>query len=145
MDSLTEDSKQGYQKLGVAILVREDQMSTDCEKALAHIEQVILPSVSGLDKKKVRIAILGAFGGRMDHTMQNINVLWRKARGSTNIEYLMFDSHNIMCVLKQGHNTFNISNKAEARKGCGVVPLTECTSITTSGLLYDMGKCSSHT
>ncbi len=139
MDSLTQDIKLMYEAMGVSILIRDDDNYTDCEKALLHLEQTILPSVLAQGQKKVRIVVLGAFGGRMDHTLQNLHLLWQKGQTSSTIEYLMLDRHNLVSVLKPGRNVLTLSKRLEGRKGVGVIPFTECSSISSTGLKYDMG------
>ena len=59
-DSLSEEAKTFYK--GVKFSRSEDQDSTDLEKALRSID---LPVV----------IVLGAFGGRIDHTLGAIQIL----------------------------------------------------------------------
>jgi thiamine pyrophosphokinase len=128
--------------MGAYIVPRENQDYTDCEKAITYADEEILPRVPDISNKNIKIITLGSFGGRMDHTIQNISILWKKSLRSVykNYEILMLNNHNLMCVLKPCKNELRLSKNIEDKKGVGLVPLTECSFISTSGLLYDMGS-----
>ena len=142
MDSVAEDTRKAYESLGVKILVDADVDRTDCEKALNYLEQHVIPDAMKAKERNVKIIVLGAFGGRMDHTLQNINLLWMRASKSPipQAEIMMFDELNMMTVLRPKHNEIRRSKKMEASKGCGIVPLAECEQIATQGLKYNMGR-----
>ncbi len=144
MDSLKPETRKAYEAIGVQVLLRDDDSQTDCEKAIFHLEQTVIPVAVKEKKQMIKVVILGAFGGRMDHTLQNIHLIWKKSlhHSFPDYEILMLDSYNIMMVLKPTHNIIKMSKKVEATKGCGLVPLTECTQVSTKGLLYEMGKFS---
>lgn len=144
IDSMTKPTMELYQGMGVKVVVREDDNYTDCEKALVYLEQEVLPEVFKKKDRSVKVVVLGAFGGRMDHTLQNLHLLWKKTLKSPfhgmDYELMMFDNANLTTVLRPGHNTLKLSTHVEGRKGCGIVPLTQCSSITTTGLKYNMGN-----
>ena len=142
-ESLKEESRTVFEGMGAKVVVREDENTTDCEQALVYLEKNVLPEAMKAKAKAVKIVIMGAFGGRLDHTLQNLNLLWKKSLKHPipvkDYEIMMFDNQNVVTVLKPGHNTIKLSTKVEGRKGCGLVPFTLCHQISTTGLKYNMG------
>lgn len=128
--------------MGVKVVLKEDQNHTDSEKAINYLDEEVFPTISDIERKNIKIITLGTFGGRMDHTMQNISILWKKSLKTINKKYeiLMLNNRNLLSVLKPHRNELRLSKNVESNMGCGLVPLTECTSISTTGLLYNMGN-----
>lgn len=139
-DSLDEKNKKELESHGVKIIWTPDQDYTDCEKALIYLEENIFTDPK-LKSKSIKVLIVGAFGGRMDHTLQNMSILWKKSLSphQTFYELFMLDNLNKMTVIKPGKTRVIVSRKLDNKKGCGIIPFTKCSEITTDGLKWNLG------
>ncbi len=143
IDTLKTDTRKLFESFGTKVISETDENTADCEKAFMYLEKNVLPEMLKGKVKNIKVLVLGAFGGRLDHTLQNLNVLWKRSLkhplSAHDYEIMMFDNQNIISVLKPGHNILKLSKKVEGKIGCGLVPLTQCHKITTNGLKYNMG------
>jgi thiamine pyrophosphokinase len=87
------------------------------------------------------ILVLGALGGRFDHEMGNINVLYRFS--NTKI-ILLSDDCSIFLLPKTHTHEIHIEKSVEGPH-CGLIPIGgPSTSTTTTGLRWNLGKKASH-
>ncbi|MGI6161135.1 MAG: thiamine diphosphokinase [Christensenellales bacterium] len=79
------------------------------------------------------VVLLGAIGGRLDHTLGNVQVLVRLSKAG--VDARIEDSKNTVYALN-GKKSF------KAKKGAliSIVPLGEETRITTEGLYYPLER-----
>jgi len=83
------------------------------------------------------ILVLGALGGRFDHEMGNINVLYRFS--DTKI-VLLSDDCSIFLLPKTHTHEIHIEKSVEGPH-CGLIPIGgPSTSTTTTGLRWNLGK-----
>jgi len=137
-DSIEKEAEKSMLELGIKFLRKPDEDHTDSEKALIFLEEEIIPKVVD---KSIRVIVLGAFGGRMDHTMYNIHLLWKKIKdGPMKYNLFMLNNGNLMTGIAKGHTIIKIPKKFTPANGCGVIPIGKCEHIKTKGLKYDMGK-----
>ena len=75
----------------------------------------------------------GALGGRLDHTLSNLNALYAHPE----LPLVLIGDGNIVRLLRKG-TTRITPDKCEG-KYCGVVPLQGAAQVTSRGLQWDMG------
>lgn len=92
-------------------------------------------------KLQLCILVAGALGGRFDHEVGNINVLYRF---STMRIILLSDDCLIHLLPRTHHHEIHIQSSVEGPH-CGLVPIgTPSGSTTTTGLQWDLSKYTSH-
>jgi len=154
-DSIRPDVKAYYSSKGVKIAHNVDQDTTDMEKCIYYVFENSESKQTGRDSPKnvlmrdnvgsSRVLVMGAFGGRIDHTLASISLLFKmnlnfpeKCREN---ELLLLDSYSLMQYLDAGQNLIKPSQRYERREGVGLIPITEkCEQIRTRGLKYNMGN-----
>ncbi|RPA94115.1 thiamine pyrophosphokinase [Choiromyces venosus 120613-1] len=156
LDSLRPDVHSYYSNLGVEIQKVTDQNTTDFGKCLSWISEqaqnsppiLTLPdddasSSSPENSSEVKIfgmqpeitvLALGGFGGRVDHSFHSINTLYTTAH--THTVYLI-SSENITFLLPAGNNTIYTPHSIFGPT-CGIIPVGHGTTMTTSGLKWDL-------
>lgn len=83
MDSIKPEIKEYYsQQKQTRVIQIDEQDSTDLEKAIRF--------VINMDSLPKKIIALGAFGGRIDHTLSSIHVLYKFTK-STESEIILMD------------------------------------------------------
>ena len=166
LDSIHSDVKTSMESNGVHVSQNKGQDSTDLDKCLELVQKVAdsnlnLHSNSKSDtnsktnsqhdnqtEKHIRtdsnVLVLGAFGGRLDHEMANLNsaVRWSKSNKAGPIvsPLTLLSEHSIAYVLAPGtHNIYpDLSLEGPT---CGLIPLGEtCESITTTGLKWNLNQ-----
>ena len=75
----------------------------------------------------------GAIGGRLDHTLSNLNALYMYPQ----LRLVLVGEGNVVRLLNPG-TTEIVVDKAEGQH-CGVVPLARPARVTSKGLRWDMG------
>ena len=136
-DSINQKTKSIIEKMGIQIAWRPDENYTDSEKSLMHFEDEILIKTGG---KLPKVIILGAFGGRMDHTLYNLHLLWKKiTQPELKYDLFMFDDLNLVTGIKAGKTLIKYPINFTKQKGCGLVTMGKCDNISTKGLKYNMG------
>ncbi|KAL5983780.1 cAMP-dependent protein kinase subunit [Asimina triloba] len=108
-----------------------DQDTTDLHKCVSFIEKRMLE----LDKSELSILATGALGGRFDHEVGNINVLYR----FSNIRIvLLSDDCLIQLLPKTHHHEIHIQPSIEGPH-CGLIPIGQPSArTTTTGLQWDL-------
>jgi len=133
LDSIRPDVRQFYSSLGVEVVdLAEDQDSTDLMKALRWLTGAghVLPATT-------QVIILGGLGGRLDHTMGNLNALYQYG-GVVPGGISLVSEHSAAILLQPGLSHILV-NRAVEGPGCGLIPLgapVECC--TTRGLQWDL-------
>ncbi|XP_008789909.1 thiamine pyrophosphokinase 1 isoform X2 [Phoenix dactylifera] len=132
MDSIRADVKEFYSNLEVKIVDESyDQDTTDLHKCIAFI----CSSTPDPEKSNLCILILGALGGRFDHEVGNINVLYR----FSNIRIILLSDDCLIYLLPKTHrHEIHIQSSVEGPH-CGLIPAgAPSTSTTTTGLQWDL-------
>ncbi len=86
---------------------------------------------------------MGAFGGRLDHSLSAIHVLTKYSYIINNpaCDLILMDKNSLMILLMKGIHIITISKKLITSKGCGCFPVAEkVDKIKTSGLKWNMGN-----
>lgn len=76
----------------------------------------------------------GAIGGRLDHTLSNLNSLYTHP----GMPIVLVGDGNLVRLLPEGTSTIQVNEEAEGQH-CGVVPLGGPVTVSSSGLKWDMG------
>ncbi|CAL4972301.1 unnamed protein product [Urochloa decumbens] len=136
MDSIRPEVMDYYSNLGTNIVDEShDQDTTDLHKCVSFITRDLPVS----DKSNLCILVLGALGGRFDHEMGNINVLYRFS--STKI-VLLSDDCSIFLLPKTHTHEIHIEKSIEGPH-CGLIPIGRpSTSTTTTGLRWNLDNTS---
>nr|XP_034594542.1 uncharacterized protein LOC117856246 [Setaria viridis] len=132
MDSIRPEVKEYYSNSGTNIVDEShDQDTTDLHKCVSFITRDLPVS----DKSNLCILVLGALGGRFDHEMGNINVLYRFS--NTKI-VLLSDDCSIFLLPKTYTHEIHIEKSVEGPH-CGLIPIGgPSTSTTTTGLRWNL-------
>ncbi|XP_068660234.1 thiamine pyrophosphokinase 1-like isoform X2 [Aristolochia californica] len=132
MDSIRSDVKEFYVNLGTRIANEaHDQDTTDLHKCIAYIRD----STPEVNKNSLNILVAGALGGRFDHEIGNLNVLYK----FSNIRIILLSDDCLIQLLpKTHHHEIHIQSSVEGPH-CGLIPVgapSACT--TTTGLQWDL-------
>ncbi|KAM0947673.1 putative thiamine diphosphokinase [Dioscorea sansibarensis] len=132
LDSIRPEVQDFYSNLGTKVVDEShDQDTTDLHKCI----NFILDCTPDLDKSNLCILVAGALGGRFDHEIGNINVLYRFS--DTRIILLSDDCLIYLLPKTHGHEIYIQSNVEGPH--CGLVPIgAPSTSTTTTGLKWDL-------
>ncbi|XP_071846940.1 thiamine pyrophosphokinase 1-like isoform X2 [Apostichopus japonicus] len=132
-DSIREEVKSFMEEKGSKIIHTPDQDKTDFRKCL----EIVADQVK--NEKVDFVVAFGAFGGRLDHVLSNINTLFEAPSIIKYPLYLIGD-YNISFLLMPGHHTIDISSGLEGST-CGLFPLGgKCEGITTTGLKWNLNQ-----
>ncbi|XP_064594397.1 thiamin pyrophosphokinase 1-like isoform X2 [Liolophura sinensis] len=131
-DSCPSETITLFRQKGVEIIETPDQDFTDFTKCL----KVVATKVN--DSKDCKgVVVVGAFGGRLDHVMANINTLF-EAREFLNKPVVLFSKESVALLLKPGRHKIEVQTGLEA-EWCGLVPVGgPCESVTTTGLKWNL-------
>ncbi|KAF0925435.1 hypothetical protein E2562_016657 [Oryza meyeriana var. granulata] len=136
MDSIRPEVKKYYSNLGAEIVDEShDQDTTDLHKCVSFITR----NPPGSEKSNLHILVLGALGGRFDHEMGNINVLYR----FSNIRIILLsDDCSIFLLPKTHSHEIHIERSIEGPH-CGLIPMgAPSASTTTKGLRWNLNNTS---
>ncbi|KAJ6817109.1 thiamine pyrophosphokinase 1-like isoform X1 [Iris pallida] len=132
MDSIRAEVKDFYINLGVKIVDEsDDQDTTDLHKCVSYI----CDSTDASEKSNLCILIAGALGGRFDHEVGNINVLYR----FSSIRIVLLSDDSLIHLLPKTHcHEIHIQSSVEGPH-CGLIPVgAPSGSTTTTGLQWDL-------
>mmetsp|Transcript_11592 Transcript_11592/g.18858 ORF Transcript_11592/g.18858 Transcript_11592/m.18858 type:complete len:246 (-) Transcript_11592:333-1070(-) len=132
LDSLEGEVHQYYKGLGTDVRKVSDQNYHDFHKCL----EVMLEAKNKKGIDDLQVVVLGAFGGRLDQEMANLNMLyiWKDRLD----KLVLASQHSTARLLDAGHHKI-IPNRAVETGTCGLIPLgVECTDVTTSGLKWNL-------
>ena len=79
----------------------------------------------------------GAIGGRLDHTLSNLNSLYTHQE----MPIVLVGDGNLVRLLPSGTSKILVNEEAEGQH-CGIVPLAGPVTVSSAGLRWDMGKTS---
>ena len=125
-DSLSKEAKLFYE--GVKFTHSKDQDCNDLEKALKSIDSPV-------------VIVLGAFGGRIDHTLSAIQILHKFSKIKQEQLIVLMDEHSKMVYLHP-HIKHSIRLSAlDNDAGIGLIPIpgNEC-KLETTGLKWNIGE-----
>ncbi|ELR21529.1 thiamine pyrophosphokinase [Acanthamoeba castellanii str. Neff] len=139
MDSLRPSVMEYYRSKGTAIVQSRDQDTTDLEKCVLQIKDI--------EHKKgqtfTNLCVVGGLGGNFSHELANVNILfkYRQRRifllSDLNLTFLLVPGRHII------HTNIALRPQDKRRIFCSLVPLgTQCRSITTKGLRWDLALAS---
>jgi len=133
LDSIRPDVRQFYLAMGVEVVdLAQDQDSTDLMKALSWLTEAgtSLPTTT-------QVIVLGGLGGRLDHTMANLNALYQY-RDSVPGGISLVSAHSAALLLQPGLS-YILANRSVEGPGCGLVPLGHPVGrCTTRGLRWEL-------
>lgn len=134
LDSIRPEVREFYDNLGSTILDEShDQDTTDLHKCIAFIRDC----TPDLEKSNLILLIVGALGGRFDHELGNINVLYT----FSNIRIVLLSNHSLVYLLPKTHRHEILINHSVEGPHCGLVPIAAPSqSTTTSGLQWDLNE-----
>eukprot|EP00892_Ulva_mutabilis_P005071 jgi/Ulvmu1/2936/UM149_0015.1 len=133
LDSLSDHVQKFYEGMGVEVVdLRTDEDTTDLDKCLKHVKQKLPEHES---HSSDLVVVVGAIGGRLDHTLSNLNSLYTHQ----GMPIVLVGDGNLVRLLPQGTSKILVNEDAEGQH-CGVVPLNGPVTVTTSGLRWDMDE-----
>eukprot|EP00250_Pteridium_aquilinum_P009783 c18933_g1_i1 orf=241-1098(-) len=137
LDSIRPEVKTFYEGLGTIVVDEShDQDTNDLHKCISYI---LKDQALSADKPDMKILVVGALGGRLDHEFGNFNVLCTFSK--TQI-ILLNDETMTYLLAKEFFHTIHINSLIEGPY-CGLIPLgVPCGSSTTTGLKWNLEKTS---
>lgn len=135
LDSIRPEVKEFYQELGTRVVDEShDQDTTDMHKCVLYI---LSDQMLNADKPDLKILVVGALGGRLDHEFGNLNVL---QTFSTTKIILLNDENMTYLLSKEFAHKIYINSSIQVPY-CGLVPLgAPSASTTTTGLKWNLEK-----
>uniref|UniRef100_A0ACD5XH94 Uncharacterized protein n=1 Tax=Avena sativa TaxID=4498 RepID=A0ACD5XH94_AVESA len=136
MDSIRPEVKEYYSNLGAQIVDEShDQDTTDLHKCISFI----IRNPPGPDNSDLCILVLGALGGRFDHEMGNINVLYR----FSSIRIILLSDDSSIFLLPRTHSHEIRVDPSIEGPHCGLIPMgAPSSSSTTTGLRWNLDNTS---
>jgi len=155
-DSIRPEVLVYYQDKGVKVFHNKSQSTTDMEKCVYYTfeNSEALSKTAKKNSPKnalgadnyfyAKLIALGAFGGRIDQTLNSIHILYKMhttfPEKCREIEIILMDENSMMIFLEAGVNIIHPSKTYETQGGCGIISLHgKCSLIETTGLLYNLG------
>ncbi|GFR74424.1 thiamin pyrophosphokinase 1-like protein [Elysia marginata] len=130
-DSADPETVEYYKSRNVEIVPTPDQDDTDFTKCLKIVCERLNPA------KVSNIVALGGFGGRLDHSLANINTLYA-AKQFSPLPVMLVSSSSVACLLDKGKHTLLCDTGLEG-DWCGLIPVgCPADHVTTTGLKYNL-------
>jgi thiamine pyrophosphokinase len=92
------------------------------------------------------VLVMGAFGGRLDHTLKNISTLKKYTEINQSLlsngsyDMLFMDQYSTLLYLPAGENKISLSQSFDSDYGCGVFSFEEKqVEVETTGLEWNIG------
>ena len=128
LDSLDDNVRNEYSKLGVEISLDGDQYSTDFGKAIKKI----------IDRSGdiENVLVLGSIGGRVDQGIGLLHEFYREQKfRHPGIRFWLISESSISTVLRPGRTVLHTPlNQGTIERNIGILPLYGPASISTEGL-----------
>ncbi|XP_071492977.1 thiamine pyrophosphokinase 1-like [Diadema antillarum] len=132
-DSIRPEVKLALEREGSTVIPTPDQDYTDFTKCLKIVLQRLQVEAPDVDS----IVVFGAFGGRLDQTLANINTVLT-ATSYTKLPIYLIGDASLACVLSPGAHRIEVDTGLEA-KWCGLVPVKcQCDRVKTTGLKWNI-------
>lgn len=132
LDSLREDARFAYEKIGVHITRDPDQYSTDFGKAIMSIQK---------SAPRVReILVLGSLGGRVDQGVGLLHELLREQKFKhPEFRFWLFTETNVTMLLAPGRSMISTPlSTGLIERNVGILPLYGKANISISGFEWDV-------
>ncbi|KAI9277194.1 thiamine pyrophosphokinase [Phascolomyces articulosus] len=133
LDSLRADVREYYESMNVKITKTPEQDSTDFQKVIA-----LLKRKEEEVGKVFDIVAIPAIGGRLDQSMQNINILYTMLNEVERRTILVSDD-SLTVLLDKGTHHIHCQPDLEGPT-CGLIPIGAPATLTTRGLKWNLGK-----
>ncbi|GLI60587.1 hypothetical protein VaNZ11_002747 [Volvox africanus] len=131
LDSVREDVRQFYEQHGVPFKdMSSDQDSNDLTKAIRLIQDEYIKDERDMNHQ---ILVLGALGGRLDHTLANLNVL----HVCSNLNITLWGDGNLVRLVRPGKARITPNRRFEGPT-CGLIPIAGPVIATSSGLQWNV-------
>jgi thiamine pyrophosphokinase len=131
LDSIHPHVREDYEAAGSVVLQDKDENRHDLDKAL---DVVLSKDESPAD---VTVLVLGAFGGRFDHEVAALQVLYRHS--ATFGRLLLVGNETLAELLLPGEHEIVPNKDVEHGGHCGLLPIgVPVASITTTGLRWNL-------
>ena len=152
LDSLRADVADYYSTRGVPIKAVADQDTNDFQKCLRWLQQrqemghgellrrtgsdgTAGPHGAGEDSEGLAVVAYGAFGGRLDQQMANLNMVYTY---DCFRDFYLVSEHSLAFLLRPGTHVIECNRQAEDGT-CGLIPLgARCDHVRTTGLEWDL-------
>lgn len=134
LDSARGETLEIFRQAGSEIVdLSQDQDSTDLQKCVAYV--IAKHSQCGdAWSRNIVILALGAFGGRLDHTLSNLSSLGCHR----NLDFVLIGDGNAARLLRAGEKSKVYIQSREEGPMCGLVPFDGPAVVTTKGLKYNV-------
>ncbi|KAG6547482.1 hypothetical protein Mapa_010930 [Marchantia paleacea] len=132
LDSIRPAVRDFYLSLGTVVIDEsEDQDTTDFQKCIAYIKDF------EFNIAPCKVVVVGALGGRFDHVLAHINVLYKYPR----LRITLLSDDSLLYLLPQGFSHEIRINCAVEGPHCGLIPFgTSSESTTTTGLRWNLNE-----
>ncbi|GIL91149.1 hypothetical protein Vretimale_9528 [Volvox reticuliferus] len=134
LDSLSSDVRQYYVQHGVPFEdMSYDQDTNDLAKAISMVEERYIKSDPDPSPNRHQILVLGALGGRLDHTLANLNVL----HVFPHLNITLWGDGNLVRLVRPGKALITPDERFEGPT-CGLIPIAGPVIATSSGLKWNV-------
>jgi thiamine pyrophosphokinase len=138
LDSLRDDVRNYYTKLGVPVIKDDNQDNTDLDKALLWLHKhVTSEKKTELDT----VLVYPVFGGRFDQQMNSLNALAENIEHGRFRRLVLLSKGNSIELLGPGRHIIHCHAILEAAKDayCGLIPLMgPVRTVTSTGLKWNL-------
>ncbi|KAG2481966.1 hypothetical protein HYH03_019073 [Edaphochlamys debaryana] len=135
LDSLRPDVRQFYAAHGVPFLdLSYDQDSTDLMKAIRLIEERFIATDADPSPERHQIIVLGALGGRLDHSLSNLNALHM----FTHLNIALWGDGNLVRLVRPGGAVLIRADKRFEGPTCGLIPMAGPATASSTGLRWNL-------
>ncbi|ORX49108.1 thiamin pyrophosphokinase 1-like protein [Hesseltinella vesiculosa] len=132
MDSLRDDTKDYYESKGVPVTKVSEQMTTDLMKCVIILDDKEMSKTH----PKLDIVAFPALGGRFDHTIANINILY-ELKDQIERRVILVSDQNLTILLDKGQHHIHCLKNVEGPH-CGIMPIGAPATMTTKGLKWNL-------
>ena len=134
-----------YEGLGSKLVLKHVQDMSDSEKALRYLISLCEENPKWKQQRESNLLVLEAFGGRLDHTFNNLSLLVRYTeeldRKFENFNLYMMNEVGIGVLIRPGRTRYIRSKNFESHKGVGLIPLGgPCKYVKTTGFKWNLGN-----
>ncbi|KAK9831312.1 hypothetical protein WJX81_001115 [Elliptochloris bilobata] len=132
LDSLRPEVREFYERRGARVVdLAADQDTTDLQKCLTCASRMIAADPARFGD--AHILALGALGGRLDHTLANLNTLHRH----DGAPLALMGEGNLVRLLRAGRSELPVDRRLLG-PACGLVALGQPATASSSGLRWNL-------